>query len=164
MEIIIKDQATAVLDAIGAKRNQYKQVAEAMGLALVSLAIRSFNEESLRAAPWAALKEATIARKLKEGTSSAILKRHGLLWRSWRVVEATNSFVRVGSDRPYAGVHQFGSRDGRTPARPMLPMTGGPESPTFTALAVQRMVSVAKTALAGLMLPRKGTPKKPPQS
>ena len=56
MEIIIKDQATAVLDAIGAKRNQYKQVAEAMGLALVSLAIRSFNEESLRAAPWASAK------------------------------------------------------------------------------------------------------------
>ena len=160
MEIIIKDQATAVLDAIGAKRGQYKQVAEAMGLALVSLTIRSFNEETLRASPWAALKESTIARKIAEGTSTAILKRHGLLWRSWRVTEVTNAHVKVGSDRPYAGVHQFGSKDGRIPARPMLPMTGGPDSPTFTDLAVKRMVSVAKAALAGLLLPRKGTPKK----
>lgn len=161
MQVVIKDQVTAALDAIGAKRGQYKQVAQAMGLALVSLAIRSFNDESLRATPWAALKEATIARKIAEGTSTAILKRHGLLWRSWRVVEYTNSYVKVGSDRPYADVHQFGSKDGTIPARPMLPMTGGPENPVFTQLAVQRMVSVAKAALAGLMLPKKGSPKPP---
>lgn len=154
MQVIIKDTATAVLDAIGAKRGQHKQVAEAMGLALVSLTLRSFNDESLRASPWAALKESTLAQKLAEGTSSAILKRHGLLWRSFRVVEATNSHVRVGSDRPQAAFHQFGTK--WIPARPMLPMTGG----KFTQLAVNRMISVAKAALAGLLLPKRGTPKK----
>lgn len=163
MAVVIKDQVSAVLDAIGAKRGQHKKIAEAMGLVLVSLTIRSFNDESVRAAPWEALKESTIARKIAEGTSTAILKSHGLLWRSWRVTEVAASHAKVGSDRAYAGVHQWGSKDGRIPARPMLPLTGGPEAPEFTELAVRRLTSVAKAALEGLLLPKKGNPK-PPQA
>lgn len=158
--VVIKDQVSAVLEAIGAKRGQHKTIAEAMGLALVSLTIRSFNDETVRASPWAELKEITIARKLAEGTSTAILKRHGLLWRSWRVTEVAASHAKVGSDREYAAVHQWGSRDGRIPARPMLPLTGTAENAQFTDLAVKRMTSVAKAALEGLLLPKKGKPGK----
>ena len=153
--VVIKDQVTAVLDAMGAKRGQHKTIAEAMGLALVSLTLRSFNEPAVRAAPWAELKESTIARKLKEGTSTAILKRHGLLWRSWRVTELAASHVRVGTDRRYAAVHQWGSKDERIPARPMLPLYGPPDRAVLTELAVQRMSAVAKAALEGLLLPKK---------
>lgn len=161
MQVIVNDHVSAVLDAIGARRKNLKPVVEAMGLAVVSLTIRSFNDPSLRAAPWAALREATIARKLAEGTSTAILKRHVLLARSWRITELANDQVKVGSDRFYAAFHQFGTK--HLPARPMLPLIGGPESAAFTPLAVKRMVSVAKAALAGLLLPSKGG-RKPPSA
>jgi phage gpG-like protein len=158
MQVIIKDNVTAVLDAIGAKARHMKPVAEAMGLAVVGLTIRSFNDPSVRASPWAALHPFTFAQKLAEGTSTAILKRHVLLARSWRVTEVSNDGVKVGSDRFYAYFHQFGTK--RVAARPMLPMTGGPTDPKFTPLALSRMVSVGKAALAGLLLPKRA-PRKP---
>jgi phage gpG-like protein len=156
MEVIIKDQVSAVLDEIGAKRKN-RAVAEAMGLAIVGLAIRSFNDPSVRAAPWAPLAPATIAQKIEEGTSTAILKRHTLLFRSWRVIEATSDFVRVGSDRFYAMFHQFGTKRG-LPARPMLPLVGDATSSRLTPLAVKRMVSAAKAALEGFLFNRRRKP------
>lgn len=160
MQLIIRDQVSAILDEIGAKRKN-KYVAEAMGLAIVGLAIRSFNDPSVRAAPWAPLTEATLAKKIEEGTSTAILKRHTLLFRSWRVVEATSDFVRVGSDRFYAAFHQWGTKRG-LPARPMLPLLGTPEAAQLTPLAAKRMVSAAKAALEGFLFKRGG--KKPPST
>lgn len=159
MQVIIRDQVSAVLDGIGAKRTT-KAVSEAMGLAVVSLAIRSFNDSSVRAAPWADLKESTIAEKAKAGKSSAILKRNTLLFRSWRVIEATAAHARVGSDRAagkwsLAGIHQWGTRDGRISARPMLPMIGEPGSATFTPLAIRRMTEVGQASLAHQLLPGK---------
>lgn len=148
--IIIKDHVSALLDGLGGRLKRPKVVAEATGLAVVALTIRSFNDPSVRAAPWAPLTEATIARKLAEGTSTAILKRHVLLARSWRVTELGSDYVKVGSDRFYAWFHQFGTS--RLPARPMLPLAGPPGGATFTPLAVSRMVAVAKRALAGEML------------
>lgn len=152
MEIVIRDQISAVLEELGTKRKN-KAVSEAMGLAVVSLTIRSFNDPSVRAAPWAPLAPATLAAKIQEGTSTAILKRHSLLFRSWRVIEATGDFVRVGSDRFYAAFHQFGTA--RIPARPMLPITAEKQ---LTPLALTRMVSAAKAALEGIL--RRGS--KPP--
>ncbi|HLP01680.1 MAG TPA: phage virion morphogenesis protein [Opitutaceae bacterium] len=149
MEIVIKDQISAVLDQLGAKRPA-KAVSEAMALTVVSMTIRSFNEPALRAAPWPALKEATVREKAKRGGANAILKRSTLLFRSWRVIEATAAHARVGSDRPYAAPHQWGTKRG-LPARPMLPLVGGPEDATFTPLAVRRMTSVGKAALESLL-------------
>jgi phage gpG-like protein len=152
MELIIRDNVTAFLDGIGGKLKQPKVIAEAMGLAIVSLTMRSFNDESVRAAPWAPLSEMTIARKIAEGTSTAILKRHVVLARSWRITELTGNYVKVGTDRFYAKFHQFGTD--HIPARPMLPLQGGPDNASFTPLAIDRMASVAKAALAGLLLPK----------
>lgn len=148
MQIVIRDEITAVLDVLGARRT-HQQVSEAIGLAVVSLTIRSFNDPSVRAAPWAPLAPLTLERKIAEGTSTAILKRHSLLFRSWRVIEATGDFVRIGSDRFYAMFHQFGTE--RIPARPMLPMLGDPDSAEFTPLAVRRMIHAGKAALAGIL-------------
>lgn len=155
MEIIITDGVSAALDQLGTQRKN-KAVAEAVGLAVVALAIRSFNDPSVRAAPWSPLKPATIAQKIKEGTSTAILKRHSLLFRSWRVIESTANFVRVGSDRAVGGqslaaIHQWGTRDGRIPARPMLPLTGTPDEAAFTPLAIRNMVEAGKAALADIL-------------
>lgn len=155
--IIVKDQVSAVLEEIGAKRKN-KHIAEAMGLAIVGLTIRSFNDPNVRAAPWAPLKEATLERKIAEGTSTAILKRHSLLFRSWRVVEVTSAFVRLGSDRFYAPFHQWGTKRG-LPARPMLPLLGTAAAAQLTPLAASRMVSAAKAALEGFLLRKPG--KKP---
>jgi phage gpG-like protein len=151
-EIIIRDQVTAMLDAIGAGANRRsKAVAEAMGLAVVSLTIRSFNDPAVRAAPWPELSERTVARKVAEGKSTAILKARGLLFRSWRITDLTSDHVKIGSDRFYAYFQQKGTSKG-VPARPMLPLT--PDD-RFTPLALSRMVSAAKAALAGLLLPKR---------
>jgi phage gpG-like protein len=159
--IIVKDHISAVLAALGGKLKQPKVVAEAMGLAVVSLTLRSFNDPGVRAAPWAPLTPATLARKIAEGTSTAILKRHVVLARSWRITELTARYVKVGTDRPYAAFHQWGTS--RVPARPMLPLQGDPGAAKFTPLAERRMVSVAKAALAHLLLgPRTGQGPKPP--
>ena len=158
MQVVVKDQVSSVLDQLGTKRPA-KAVSEAMALAVVGLTIRAFNEPALRAAPWPDLKESTVKEKAKRGGANAILKRSTLLFRSWRVIEATAAGARVGSDRPYAVFHQFGT-DRSLPARPMLPLLGGPGDATFTPLAIRRMTSVGKAALDGLLLPGKA-PKKP---
>lgn len=160
MDVVIKDQVSAVLDQLGTKRPS-KAVSEAMALAVVSMTIRSFNEPALRAAPWPDLKESTVKEKAKHGGAGAILKRSTLLFRSWRVIEATAAHARVGSDRPYAGWHQFGTQRG-LPARPMLPLQGGPDNAGFTELAIRRMTAVGKAALDGLLLPGKA-PRRVPQ-
>ena len=156
MDLIIRDGVSAALDAIGAKRKN-KQVAEAMGLAIVSLTIRAFNDPSVRAAPWAPLAPATLAEKIRAGKSTAILKRSTLLFRSWRVIEATGDFVRIGSDRFYAAFQQFGTGRG-VPARPMLPLLGGPTDPQLAPFALTRMVSAAKAALQGFLSGLGGNP------
>lgn len=150
MQLVIKDTATIALDALGARLRDRAPIAEAAGLAVVQLAIRSFNDPAVRAAPWAPLQERTLARKVAEGTSTAILKRRGVLFRSWRVIEATNDHVIVGSDRFYAMFHQFGTARG-LPARPMLPITGGPGSSALTPLAVRNLTAAAKAKLQEML-------------
>lgn len=165
MQLVITDTATAALQALAAKVNNPKPIARAAGEAVAQLARRSFTDESVRAAPWAPLAPSTLAQKLAGGTMTQILRRSGLLWLSWRVAEVSASAVKVGSDRQVentwttlasrsagggavnmslAAIHQFGTRDGRIPARPMLPITGGPDNPQFTELAVRDMLSAAR--------------------
>lgn len=92
-----------------------RPVLEAMGTALVSYSKRSFNQASLRAAPW----------PNKKDGSPATLKRKGSLWQSIRIGAITKTTVTVSSDRPYAPVHQLGAKDGKIPSRPFLPVIAG---------------------------------------
>lgn len=147
MQIVINDTATAALDALAARIADKPAMLRSVGEAVAQLAARSFTDASVRPAPWAPLAPATIAAKLRAGAMTQILRRSGLLWRSWRVTSVGADTVGVGTDRPYAAHHQFGTR--RIPARPMLPLTMAGGLPQFTPLAVRDMLSAARAHLAG---------------
>jgi len=89
----------ALVRMIRATRNPMP-VLEAMGLALVSLTKRAFTEPALRPQPWPAR---------KGQMRNPLLVRSTLLRRSIRVVRVSGTEVEVGTDRPYALAHQFGS-------------------------------------------------------
>jgi phage gpG-like protein len=74
---------------------------EQMGLSLASIAQRAFNDASLRPSAWA-------PRRSGDG-DRPLLKRSGLLWKSPRIAALDDRRVTVGSDRPYASAHQFGT-------------------------------------------------------
>lgn len=114
-------------------------VLRAMGAVVVSMARRAFAAPDLRPGPWAAR---------KTPGDKPILVRSGLLKKSPRVTEVTSSFVKVGTDRPYAAVHQFGSKKKRgrgsgIPARPYFPLTGMPERAALTPKAEEAMIAAA---------------------
>ena len=174
MELIIKDTVTAVLEKLGAKLKHPKPILEAAGFAVANLAKASFGDPSVRAETWAPLSKFTLAQKMAEDTSSSILRRHGQLAKSFRITGIGDDFVRVGTDRPHAHVHQFGMviraksalrglvfRAGHfgliklqsvtIPMRPMLPLIGSRESFSLTPLAVRNVVSAAKAELARIL-------------
>lgn len=82
---------------------------QAMGLAVVSIAKRSFNDPSLRPKPWPAKKDGSPSR----------LRDTGTLAKSIRVTQVSDRGVTVGSDRPYAAAHQLGLK---TPAHTIRPV------------------------------------------
>ena len=84
---------------------------EAMGLAIIGLTKRAFNDLGLRPSAWNAL---TTGRP-------ATLRKSGTLAKSVRVVSASDSAVVVGSDRHYAAIHQLG---GKTAAHVIRAKTG----------------------------------------
>lgn len=119
-----------------------RKALEAIGLVVVSMAQRALTNPSLRPATWAALKQATLARKKRLGQSSKPLIAEGALARSPRIVAVTDKNVTVGSDRPYAGYQQLGTA--RVPARPFFPFD---ENGKPTATARRRMLGAARRAL-----------------
>lgn len=85
-------------------------VAEAIGLAVVGIAKRSFNDEALRQTTWPAK---------KRPNGQPLLKYTGNLWQSLRVAQVTAHSVTVGSDRPYAAIHQLGGTIRRPEIKPV---------------------------------------------
>lgn len=131
---------------IGAMKNA-KPVLHAMGQTLVNLAKRSFDEPALRPAAWPAR---------KKDTGKPLLIRTTTLRRSLRIVQVANDSATVGTDRPYAAVHQFGSRKkkGRgsgIPARPYWPLTGSPEASQLTPKAQEAVAAAAQRQLDASM-------------
>jgi phage gpG-like protein len=79
----------------------------------------------------------------------SLLRKSGALVQSIRITQVGTNSVTVGSDRPYAAVHQFGSkkpkgRGGGIPARPFFPVD---RQGNFTALAARKIEAAAVTAL-----------------
>lgn len=107
----VNDQITPDLRRLQAKLANLTPVNRSIGTALVSLAKRAFDEPQLRPAPWPAKKDGSIAT----------LRRSGMLWRSPRVVHFGRLGVTIGSDRPYAAIHQLG---GQTKPHVILPRRG----------------------------------------
>ena len=122
------------------RANDPKPALKAAGEVLVQMAKRSFDEPALRAAPWPALKPATIKAKARANKSNAILKRNGLLWRSLRVIGVDKTRVTVGSDRPYATFHQIGTR--HIPARPFFPVTAQGKLTPAAKARVERAIEI----------------------
>jgi phage gpG-like protein len=133
-----------------ARRAKFPRKAlEAMGLAITSLAQRAFTQSSLRPAVWPPLKAATIKAKKRKGYGSKPLIASASLAHSPRIVSVDNRKVVVGSDRragrhSLASIHQFGSKDGRVPARPFFPFT---KSGQPTERARRNVQSAARRAL-----------------
>lgn len=74
--------------------------------------------------PWQRLKASTIAGKAKRGHSDKILRQRGYLADLIRY-RASERLVRIGTNRIYGALHQFGGKAGRgrkvsIPARPFL--------------------------------------------
>lgn len=152
MKISIHKTKDLVTPSLKAKLRQVQNprpALEAMGLAVVSLAKRSFSAPALRAAPWPALKPATITAKKKAGRSEKPLQRTGTLAKSPRIIEVTARNVTVGSDREagshsLAAIHQLGAPAAKIPARPIFPFdqNGRP-----TDRARRNVISAAQGAL-----------------
>jgi len=137
-----------------------RPILEAMGSAIVSIATLAFRQSSLRPAPW----------KPNKKPGKAPLYDTGALKHSIRLIAATNDSVTVGSDRPYAAVHQLGSgpyvitaksakalfwpgaghpvksvNHPGLPARPFFPFSA---SGKITAEASRRVVAAARAKIA----------------
>jgi len=129
-----------------------------IGNGVVGLAKESFNDASKRPAPWKAK---------SDGSASTLKSREATLWRSLRVVSTTKTSVRIGSDRVYAAIHQFGgtirpkkaggrlvftvggkkvfAKSVTIPARPYFPVING----QLTPLAQQRIKDIIEKHLKG---------------
>lgn len=107
----------------------------AMGQAVKSTGIQAFTDPAKRAQAW-------VPRMDKK--THALLQKSTLLRKSIRVVAMTHDTVIVGSDRPYAAVHQLGSSKLNIPARPFLPFY---QTGQMTALGRQRVERALVAAL-----------------
>lgn len=77
-----------------------KGMHEAMGLAIIGITKRAWRDTGLRPSPWPP----------KADGSAATLRLSGTLAKSVRITAVGARGVTVGSDRPYAAIHQLGGR------------------------------------------------------
>lgn len=129
----VRDTLTPDLKRLYKKARNKTEIHRGIGLGLVSLGKRAFNDASLRPATWAPKKDGSVATLRKSGT----------LAKSIRVTAATGRGVTVGSDRRYASIHQRGGRKRKMPARPYLPFDKR-GNPTPKARMMIRQVVKAK--------------------
>ena len=108
---LTQDTASPDLAQLARAAGDMRPLFKAIGVSVVSIGKRAFNEATLRPNAWPAKKDHTAAT-LKDTTT---------LWRSVRVVNATSKSVIVGSDRKYAAIHQLGGRQRPIPRRGYLP-------------------------------------------
>jgi phage gpG-like protein len=106
----------------------------AVGTQLVSFTKRAFRDAALRQIAWPAK---------RDGTASNLIYK-GVLLSSIRITKYDRKGVTIGSDRPYAAIHQLGgvirpktkkvlsftiggktyfAKEVKIPARPFLPFT-----------------------------------------
>ncbi len=178
--VVTKDEITPALRNMVDRCRDRQPVLEAMGEALVSVTKRAFNDPSLRPEAWAPIKNLNVdsagRQRAANGKfqSSSALKKSGALWQSIRITELTGDHVTVGTDRPYAGFQQFGTKGPYTirpktkkalawpgaahpmksvqhpglPPRPFFPFS--PEG-QITDAALRRIQSVARAKLLAQM-------------
>lgn len=105
----------------------------AMGQAVKALGIQAFSDASKRPQAWAPRKDAKPHSLLQLTTS---------LRKSIRVISYSSKEVLIGSDKPYAAIHQLGGDD--IPARPYLPFY---QSGQLTGLGRERVERALRSSL-----------------
>lgn len=133
--IKISDGITVSLQARALAVRDRAPLLEAMGQAVKSLAIQAFTSPEKRAQAWA---------PRQDDKPHALLQKSTMLRKSIRVIDVTNDQVTIGSDRPYAAVHQLGSEKQGIPARPYLPFY---KTGQMTAIGRQRVERALTAAL-----------------
>jgi len=98
MSLQIRDSLSPALAQLARDLHDRRPILEAVGTELVSITVRAFRDESLRALAW----------PLKKDGSVATLYKSGALKHSIRIITVTNNSVTVGSDRRYAAIQQLG--------------------------------------------------------
>jgi len=130
------DSLTPGLKKLAAFGQSPKPVLEVMGVELKNVTIESFSDPSIRPAPWADKKDGGPSNLTDSTTLS----------KSFRET-ATNKKATVSTDRVYAAVHQFGSKDGRIPARPFFPFVND----TMVPAAHARIEAIGQLKLDNLL-------------
>lgn len=113
------------LDRLHAKASRLAPAFKNIGEVLLrSTQDRFSNQTDPDGRPWQRLKPSTVASKAKRGHSDKILRQRGYLGDSIRY-RANEGGIRIGTNRIYGALHQFGGKAGRgrkvsIPARPFL--------------------------------------------
>lgn len=141
MSLAINDMLSPALRKKLAAMQDKRPALEAAGAALASVSTRSFRDESLRPAPWPALKPSTLRRR----PGGQPLIDTGTLFRSISAQDPDRDSVEVGTDREYALYHQYGTS--KMDARPFFPVTENSLTPE-----AQRAVESAVRARVNALL------------
>ena len=89
---------------------------------------------------WRGLKESTLEARAKKGKTGKILQVSGKLMSSIHSRHNRKEAV-IGTNREYAGTHQYGNLKLEIPARPFLKLT--PEDERIMVLAAEKFLSGA---------------------
>lgn len=141
IEIELDDrQVRERLDQLLATLSNPAPVMRAIAAELLAQTELAFADEG---PGWPQLKPATV--KARKGRAHPILVLSNALARSITSASGQN-FAQVGANVPYAARHQLGSRDGRTPARPFLPVQANRR---LTPNAADAVMDILRRALQG---------------
>lgn len=138
--VIRQNTISPGLRTVARRVRNKRPILQVMGVALQSWTVDSFVNSSKRIQPWPAKKDGTPSNLTKTTT----------LRRSIRQVELTNDHVDIGTDRPYAAVHQLGSKgEGGTSARPYFPFHASGRIHAPAARVIQRAAQKKLDSLLG---------------
>lgn len=158
---ITKNTLSPALRQAASRLKDTTPVVEAMCLAVLSVAQRSFSQSSLRAAPWPEL----------SGGGAARLRRSGELWKGLHISNIGNRQGTVSVNKIYGAMHQWGgtivpkqqggvlafSIGGKKvfakrvtiPARPFLPFAPSGKPTDYAEKAVRTAVEAKVQSLSG---------------
>ncbi len=105
---IIRDEITPGLGKLSQQIRNMRPFLEAMGTSLVSIVKRTFSDQYLRIKEWPPNRRDS--KSAAAGMNSSALRRSGALWQSITITKVTDHSVTVGTDRPYASFHQYGTK------------------------------------------------------
>lgn len=141
-EVSIRDGISGQIEKIMEIPNALTELAVVGAQVLVEQATAAFTRPNLRPAAWP---------ERKDDKPHPLLQKSKMLIQSLVVAAESNGAV-IGSDRPYAAVHQLGSAKKNIPARPFFPFD---ESGGMTPQA-SRLVDAALRAKVAELLGGQG--------